>query len=307
MSSSPIEFTRNPSLPSNEDVVALCTNLKFPRGTTIVDPSTRSVIAWVKCGADVALGETYTQQWTATALREASVSDLRVPSVFRAFTRVQTGDSNDVDLVARAVKALTSLKPPPTAALGRFGSDTSSIVHSFFFLDWLPNAGYRSDQDFYDHIRNILKYPENFRKTTTPDGQSVSYELSSLSSCSSHHRRLPIVVLVDTVQLVTAVPATMDLRGAHTNAPCRRSLVIVMQVPAATLVIAACPSAIRLSTLYGTYSVLGCRHSSLRYTCFKLHRATGHVTCSMDGISLHYKSCHSIPQSNCSIKAYYII
>ncbi|KAF9554062.1 hypothetical protein CPC08DRAFT_713208 [Agrocybe pediades] len=210
MSSSPIEFTPNPNLPSNEDIIALCTNLKFPHGTTIVDPSTSSVIAWVKCGPTVTLGEAYTQQWTATALREAGVSDVRVPSVFRAFTADRRGypigyivmeyiegtdcNSNDADLVARAVKALMSLKPPPTETLGRFGCDASSIVHSFF-LDWYPGAGYRSDQDFYDHIRNILKYlhidcavdlskyerflclsdfnPKNFKKTTTPDGQSV--------------------------------------------------------------------------------------------------------------------------------------
>ncbi|KAF7297275.1 hypothetical protein MIND_00960700 [Mycena indigotica] len=113
-------------------------------------------------------------------------------------------DSSDVDLVARAVKALINLKAPPTATLGRFGGDTSSIVHSFF-CGWLPNASYRSDQDFFNHIRNIFHYlrmdfpcdlssydrflclsdfsPDNFKKTTTPDGQSVVVALDFGATC----------------------------------------------------------------------------------------------------------------------------
>ncbi|KAK7022311.1 hypothetical protein R3P38DRAFT_1116283 [Favolaschia claudopus] len=216
---SSLEFTPNPSLPSNEDITAHCVESGLPRGTTITD-SSGSVIAWVKCGMNVTLGEALMQDWTATALREAGVSDVRVASVFRAFTAKYLNctigyiamehvedtdcDSNDIDLVARAVKALISLKAPPTATLGRFGGDTSSIVHSFFF-GWLPNAGYRTDQDFFDHIQNIFRYlridfqadlsnydrylclsdfsPDNFKKTTSPDGQSVVVVLDFRAMC----------------------------------------------------------------------------------------------------------------------------
>ncbi|KAH9849588.1 hypothetical protein C2E23DRAFT_905658 [Lenzites betulinus] len=219
MSDSSLEFTPNLNLPSNEDIIAHCERSGFPQGTTITD-SSDSVIAWVKCGMNVTIGEAQMQDWTATALREAGVTDVRVASVFRAFTANYLGctmgyiimehvedadcDSNDVELVARAVKALINLKAPPTATLGRFGSDTSSIVHSFFF-GWLPNASYRSDQDFFDHIRNIFQYlrmdwqgdlsnydrflclsdfsPDNFKKTTTPDGQSVVVVLDFRAVC----------------------------------------------------------------------------------------------------------------------------
>lgn len=63
-------------------------------------------------------------------------------------------DSNDVDLVAKAVQALIGLRAPPTATLGHIGGGTRPIVHSFF-PEWLPNVNYRSDQDFYAHTYNV--------------------------------------------------------------------------------------------------------------------------------------------------------
>ncbi|EIM91143.1 uncharacterized protein STEHIDRAFT_136955 [Stereum hirsutum FP-91666 SS1] len=220
MPSSSYDFIHNPSLPSDEDIVARCEEHKFPQGITITDPSTHSEIAWVKCGVNVTLGEAHMQHWTAMALREAGISSVQVASVFRAFTADYHGcrvgyitmqyiegtdcDSKDVDLIARAVEALINLRAPSTATLGHFGSDTSSIVHSFF-PEWLPNADYRTDQDFYDHIQKILKMlridfqgdisdydrylclsdfnPGNFRKSTTPDGQSVVVVLDFGATC----------------------------------------------------------------------------------------------------------------------------
>lgn len=170
MSSSPYEFLYNPSLPSEEEIVAHCVKLSFPRGTPIVDPSTTSVIAWIKCGPNVTLDEARTQDWTAKALRDAGASDVQAARVFHAFTADYCGcsigyiamefidgidcDSNDVDLVAKAVQALIGLRAPPTATLGHIGGGTRPIVHSFF-PEWLPNVNYRSDQDFYAHIYNV--------------------------------------------------------------------------------------------------------------------------------------------------------
>ncbi|KIY61587.1 hypothetical protein CYLTODRAFT_384531 [Cylindrobasidium torrendii FP15055 ss-10] len=221
MSSSPYEFTPNPNLPSNDDIIALCETLgELPGGTTISDPSNNSVIAWVKYGPNVTVGEAQMQHWTAIALREAGVSDVQAAPVFRAFNGEWHGrsvgyivmqyfegadcDSNDADLVAGAFKALTSLQVPPTATLGYFGNGTRTIVHSFF-PEWFPNADYRSDQDFYDHIRNICRHlridfrcdlskcdrllclsdfnPANFRKTTTADGRSVVAVLDFRATC----------------------------------------------------------------------------------------------------------------------------
>ena len=116
MSSSSYDFILNPSLPSDEDIIALCEKIGFSQGTTITDPSTNSVIAWVKCGMNVTLGEAHMQHWTGTALREAGISDVQVAPVFRAFTADYQGfrigyivmqyiegtdcDANDVDLIA---------------------------------------------------------------------------------------------------------------------------------------------------------------------------------------------------------------
>ncbi|TRM63321.1 hypothetical protein BD626DRAFT_496274 [Schizophyllum amplum] len=57
------EFIHNSSLPSDEDIIAHCEKLKFPPGTTIADPSTHSIIAWIKCGTNVTVGEAQMQHW----------------------------------------------------------------------------------------------------------------------------------------------------------------------------------------------------------------------------------------------------
>ena len=170
MSSSPYEFLYNPSLPSEEEIVVHCVKLSFSRRTPIVDPSTTSIIAWIKCGPNATIDEARTQDWTAKALRDAGASDVRAARVFHAFTADYCGcsigfiameyidgidcDSNDVGLVAKAVQALIGLQAPPTATLGHIGGGTRSIVHSFFPA-WLPNVNYQSDQDFYAHIHNV--------------------------------------------------------------------------------------------------------------------------------------------------------
>ena len=196
MSSSPYGFLHNPSLPSEETIVAHCLNLGFVGGTTIVDPSTTSVIAWIKYGPNVAIGEARTQDWTAKALRDAGVSDVQAPRVFHAFTADYHGcpigyiameyiggidcDSNDAELVAKAVQALISLQASPTATLGHVGGGTSSIVHSFS-PEWFPNANYRSDQDFYDHIHKVSAW---FCQRLKVLWQTQSY-VRSLNFCGS--------------------------------------------------------------------------------------------------------------------------
>jgi hypothetical protein len=169
MSSSAYGFLYNQNLPSEEEIVAHCSSHGFVRGIPIVDRSTNSAIAWIKYGPNVTIDEARTQDWTAKALRDSGVSDLQVPRVFHAFTSEHHGypigyiamefidgvdcDSNDVELVAKAVQTLIGLKAPPASALGHVGGGTRSIVHSFF-LEWLPNAEYKSDF-FYAHIRNV--------------------------------------------------------------------------------------------------------------------------------------------------------
>lgn len=220
MSSSAYEFLYNPSLPSEDEIVAHCLELRLPRRTTIIDPSTTSVIAWIKCGPDVTIDEARTQDWTAKALRDAGVTDVQAARVFHAFTADYYGcpigyiameyidgidcDSKDVDLVAKAVQALIGLRAPPGATLGHIGGGTRSIVHPFF-PEWYPNAEYRSDQDFYAHMHNIFKYlridfrgdlsshdrflcpsefdSSNFRKHTMVDGRLAVVVLDFRATC----------------------------------------------------------------------------------------------------------------------------
>ncbi|KAF9073782.1 hypothetical protein BDP27DRAFT_1215252 [Rhodocollybia butyracea] len=220
MSSSPYGFLYNPSLPSEEEIVAHCLNLGFVRGTTIVDSSTTSVIAWIKYGPYVTIDEARTQDWTAKALRDAGALDIQAPRVFHAFTADYRGysigyiameyiegvdcSSKDGELVAKAVQALISLQIPPNATLGHIGGGTRSIVHSFF-PEWLPNADYKSDQDFYAHINKIFKLLRidfrgdisshsrflcpsdfnsgNFRKRTMEDGRLVIVVLDFRATC----------------------------------------------------------------------------------------------------------------------------
>ena len=146
MSSLQYEFLYNPSLPS-EEIVAHCVELSLPRGTPIVDPSTNSVIAWIKCGPNVTIDEARTQHWTANALREAGVSGVQAARVFHAFTAEYYGcsigyiameyidgidcNSNDVDLTAKAVQALIGLRAPPTATLGHIGGGRGPLFTPF--------------------------------------------------------------------------------------------------------------------------------------------------------------------------------
>jgi hypothetical protein len=153
-----------------------------------------SVIAWIKYGPNIDIDEARMQDWTAKALRDAGASDIQAPRVFHAFTADYYGysigyiameyiegidcDSNNVELVAKAVQAMIGLQAPPTTILGHIGSGTRSIVHSFF-PEWLPNVNYKSDQDFYDHIHGV-----SVCQRLKVLWQTQSY-VRSLNSCTS--------------------------------------------------------------------------------------------------------------------------
>ena len=160
MSSPTYGFLSNENLPTEDDIVAHCRRVGYGvTGTTLLDDSSGSVIAWIKYGPHVTIGEARTQDWTTKALDDIPGSDLRVPRVFHAFTRNTSAwsigyiamqfidgadcDSDDVEIVAKAVQTLISLRAP-SSTLGHIGDN--SIVHSFF-LDWIPIADYKSVQD----------------------------------------------------------------------------------------------------------------------------------------------------------------
>ncbi|KAF8343681.1 hypothetical protein F5887DRAFT_886426 [Amanita rubescens] len=177
MPSSTYGFLANKDLPSEESIIARCRQVGFRvSGTTLLDESSQSVIAWVKYGPNVTISEALTQDWTAKTLDSTPACGLQVPRVFHAFTRETRSctigyiamqfidapdcDSGDVGEVAKAVQTLIDL-PAPGATLGHIGGE--SIVHSFF-PDWIPVADYKSVQDLNDHINNILKYKEDLRR-----------------------------------------------------------------------------------------------------------------------------------------------
>ncbi|KAJ7716386.1 hypothetical protein DFH07DRAFT_354803 [Mycena maculata] len=177
MPSSTHGFLANEYLPSEEVIIARCRQVGFTAsGTTLLDQSSQSVIAWIKYGPNVTISEALTQDWTAKALDGTPACGLQVPRVFHAFTRENPSctigyiamqfidapdcESGDVLQVATAVQTLIDL-PAPGATLGHIGGE--SIVHSFF-LDWIPVADYKSVQDLNDHINNILKYMKDPRR-----------------------------------------------------------------------------------------------------------------------------------------------
>ena len=196
--------------------MAHCLNLGFVRGTTIVDPSTTLVIAWIKYGPNVTIDEARTQDWAAKALSRdaANASDIQVPRVFHAFTADYYGcsigyiameyiegvdcDSNDVELVVKAVQALIGLQAPPTATLGHVGGGTRSIVHSFF-PEWLPNANYKSDQDFYVHIHNVSVCRRRLKLLW----RTQSYHVRSLNFCTSIFVAICLATVDSSVLLIS--------------------------------------------------------------------------------------------------------
>ena len=146
MSSSTYGFIPSENLPAEDRIVAHCRQVGHSvTGTPLLDDSSKLVISWIKYGPNVTIDEARTQDWTAKALDNTPDSGLRVPRVFHAFTRESSActigyiamqfidgvdcDSDDVDIVARAVQTLISLRAPDST-LGHIGG--SSIVHSFF-------------------------------------------------------------------------------------------------------------------------------------------------------------------------------
>src|SRR5260370_13803315 len=122
-------FLAKEDLPSEEAIITRCEQFGFNvTGTTLLDESSGSVIAWIKYGPNVTISEARTQDWTAKALESTPASGLQVPRVFHAFTRNTRSctigyivmqfidaaecDSGDVHQVVKAVQTLIDLPAP---------------------------------------------------------------------------------------------------------------------------------------------------------------------------------------------------
>lgn len=172
MSALSYDFLANRDVPSNESIIARCREVGFiVSGTTLLKPSSKEIIAWVKYGPNVTISEALTQDWTAKTLDRTPACGLKVPRVYHAFTRETASgtkigyivmeyidapdcDPSQVGEVSKAVRTLINL-PAASACLGHIGG--RSIVHSFF-PDFIPIVDYKSAQDLNDHINNVSAY-----------------------------------------------------------------------------------------------------------------------------------------------------
>jgi hypothetical protein len=152
MSTSDFGFLANDNLPSREDIVAMCKKAgKIGSCTGIPFPNQpgQPIVAWIKYGAYVTIAEALTQDWVAKDLNAKPDAAVRVPRVYDAFSRTITAFSiqwnigyiameyidapdctkRDVELVARAIQTLISIKGPISAP-GPVGR--GPVVHNFF-------------------------------------------------------------------------------------------------------------------------------------------------------------------------------
>ena len=172
MSSSPYGFLYNPTLPSEETIVAHCLNLGFVRRTTIVDPSTTSVIAWIKYGPALPL----TRRARSIGPRRFSVTlvpqtykPLRIPCVYCRLRVLNWLRRHGVHGAYRLPLEQRRTSCESCPGVDRPPSTTNrdawthwwwykfycTLLQKSFFPEWLSNVNYKSYQNFYAHIHTV--------------------------------------------------------------------------------------------------------------------------------------------------------
>ncbi|TRM64601.1 hypothetical protein BD626DRAFT_492381 [Schizophyllum amplum] len=179
MTTTDYDFLPNSILPDRDAIITKCKEAGFCGGTgfPLRDANGEAIIAWVKYGPYVTVNEARTQDFASKELaRTPDFALVKAPRVFDAFQwehpaftlgcivmeYVDGSDCGpvDVDDVAKAVQRLIDIRGPDLAP-GHIGG---TLVHSFFFLDWVAPARYTSVTDLQDHINNILKHKGDSRR-----------------------------------------------------------------------------------------------------------------------------------------------
>ncbi|KDQ21108.1 hypothetical protein BOTBODRAFT_51104 [Botryobasidium botryosum FD-172 SS1] len=177
MSSPVLSFLANDNLPSRDDIVTMCKEAGYHRrGIPFRSQPSEAISAWIKYGPYVTMAEALTQDWVAKALNADPGAAVRVPQVYQAFTSdnpdcrigyivmeyIDTPDCDhrDVQLVAKAVQTLISLRGPNTAP-GPVGG--GPVVHTFF-VEWTSPITYETAEELEQHINGILKFKGDTRR-----------------------------------------------------------------------------------------------------------------------------------------------
>ncbi|KDQ12208.1 hypothetical protein BOTBODRAFT_46041 [Botryobasidium botryosum FD-172 SS1] len=134
------------NLPSCKETMTLCRQAGYDTtGIPFRSQPCGPVVAWIKYGPNVTVGEAYTQDWVAKFLNAEPEADMTVPRVYMAFTNTHSigyvvmefidapdCTSRDVKLVAQAVKKFTSIRDPSPASEHVGGGHAA---HTFFADD----------------------------------------------------------------------------------------------------------------------------------------------------------------------------
>ncbi|KDQ10809.1 hypothetical protein BOTBODRAFT_68391 [Botryobasidium botryosum FD-172 SS1] len=178
-------FLANDNLPSRDEIVTLCWQVrKDARGIPLCKEPGGPIMAWVKFGADVTIAEALTQGWVAKALDADPEATVRAPRVYDAFMTptpiLPTGHivmeyvdapdckGSDFKVVAKAMEWLIRLKAPSSAP-GPVGGGPA--VHVFFY-DWASYITYNTVEELEDHVNGILALKGDTRRVNFVDESS---------------------------------------------------------------------------------------------------------------------------------------
>ena len=156
-------------LPPQDRIVALCKAAgREVSGIPLSGNPGEPVIAWVKFGAELTIGEALTQDWVAKKLNEKPETTVRVPRVHAYFSRPSTAfvygyivmeyvDAPDCTVedfksVAQAVQALISVRGPNSAP-GHVGG--GPLIHNFFAVDETSPFVYETVDELERHVNGV--------------------------------------------------------------------------------------------------------------------------------------------------------
>ncbi|KAG8960492.1 hypothetical protein FRC00_000216, partial [Tulasnella sp. 408] len=153
------------NLPSRDDIVAMCKVAGYDcRGFPFPNQPSEPILAWIKYGTHVTMGEALTQDMVAKVFNTDPEASVRVPRVYQAFLSrildISIGyivmeyidapdcDARDSKLVAKAVQSLISVAGPSSAP-GPVGG--GPIEHNFFY-DWTSPITYATVEELEQHV-----------------------------------------------------------------------------------------------------------------------------------------------------------
>ncbi|TCD64796.1 hypothetical protein EIP91_003608 [Steccherinum ochraceum] len=142
-----------------------CTSINISGVRMTLDKKSDNEVSdiWVKFGGDITMAEAETQRFVAQYLEANSISPVRAPRVYLAFTWGHSGyivseyidgqmcGDTDIPLVATAVQSLIAI-PSLGSTPGPVGG---GLIEHLFFVERASPIRYESVKELQDHMNGV--------------------------------------------------------------------------------------------------------------------------------------------------------